>query len=68
MSDLCRPKRPTRTERSRHRAEERRRRLAAALRENLQRRKAQVRARRAEADGEAEVDDNAVPPSEPPLE
>jgi len=45
MRDMCRPKRPTRTERSRQRTEERRRRLAAALRENLKRRKEQARAR-----------------------
>ncbi|MCG8509231.1 MAG: hypothetical protein MI741_08385 [Rhodospirillales bacterium] len=45
MSDMCRPKRPTRAERSRQRTEERRRRLAAALRENLKRRKDQARAR-----------------------
>jgi len=49
MSDLCRPKRPVRAEKSRQRIEERRRRLAAALRENLQRRKDQLRARRAES-------------------
>ncbi len=45
MTEMCRPKRPTRTERSRQRTEERRRRLAAALRENLKRRKDQMRAR-----------------------
>ncbi len=49
MSELCRPKRPARVEKSRQRIEERRRRLAAALRENLQRRKEQARARQAEA-------------------
>ncbi|MBE0533882.1 MAG: hypothetical protein IH626_23915 [Rhodospirillales bacterium] len=49
MSELCRPKRPARAEKSRQRMEERRRRLAAALRENLQRRKEQARARQAEA-------------------
>ena len=45
MNDLCRPKRPTRAERSRQRTDDRRRRLAAALRENLKRRKEQERAR-----------------------
>ena len=45
MTEMCRPKRPTRTERARQRTEERRRRLAAALRENLKRRKDQMRAR-----------------------
>lgn len=45
MNDMCRPKRPTRAERSRQRTEERRRRLAAALRENLKKRKEQARAR-----------------------
>jgi hypothetical protein len=54
MSDQCRPKRPARAEKSRQRIEERRRRLAAALRENLQRRKEQVRARQAEAAAEGE--------------
>jgi hypothetical protein len=52
MNDMCRPKRPTRAERSRHRTEERRRRLAAALRENLKKRKDQARAR-------LDADDNA---------
>lgn len=45
MTEMCRPKRPTRTERSRQRIDERRRRLAAALRENLKRRKAQAQTR-----------------------
>ncbi|MBT3304884.1 MAG: hypothetical protein HN377_00210 [Alphaproteobacteria bacterium] len=41
----CRPRRPSGAERSRQRIEERRRRLAAALRENLVKRKEQTRAR-----------------------
>lgn len=48
MVEGCRPKRPERAEKSRQRIEERRRRLAAALRENLLRRKEQVRARQAD--------------------
>ena len=42
----CRPKRPARADKARQRSEERRRRLAAALRDNLRRRKEQARARR----------------------
>ena len=47
----CRPRRPSRSERSRQRIEERRRRLAVSLRENLVKRKEQKRARQ---DGENE--------------
>lgn len=41
----CRPRRPNSAERSRQRIDERRRRLAASLRENLVKRKEQMRAR-----------------------
>jgi len=54
----CRPRRPNGTERSRQRIEERRRRLAASLRENLVKRKEQKRARQDAEIERAERDDD----------
>ncbi|MBL6946853.1 MAG: hypothetical protein ISR47_09460 [Rhodospirillales bacterium] len=62
--NLCRPRRPTRIERSRQRTEERRRRLAASLRENLKKRKEQARARQDAEIGLLSRTDDAEPASD----